>query len=95
MFLENFLGFLGSQLFLAIGAGHVAERRRLRIRRTKLPQRALTLGVGVGRGPTADQRPLTGHVPVLGMKRMVGKQKNLRLVGEHGDSGLSEGSGGA
>jgi hypothetical protein len=94
LLLENLLGFLGGYLFFAVGPGNVAQGSGLGIRRAKLPERNFSAGVRVGCRPAANQRSLGGQGGEISPQRMVGKRKNLWLVGKHGDSSLSEGRGG-
>jgi len=85
-------GFAGG-FFFAVGAGDVAEGRGLRIRRAEIGERAFALGIRVA--SAANNRRLGGHGMGLSMQRVAGRLDDLRLVGEHGDSDLSEGGGGA
>src|SRR6266567_2215527 len=86
---ENGFGLPGGLLFLAEGAGYVAERRGLGQRRAELPERTLALRVGVG--SSADESGLGRERMRLGMQRMAGRLNNLWLAGE---CSLSEGAGG-
>lgn len=87
------LGLVGGGFFFAVGAGDVTEGRGRRVGRVEVGKWALTVGNRVV--SAADDRYLGGHGMGLGMEWVAGRFNDLRLVGEHGDSDLSESGGGA
>ena len=93
LFFEDDFRFLGRSLLLAVGTGHVPERRGLRIRGAELPQRNFSLSIGVS--AAANEGRFRGHGMQICMLRMADGFDYLWLVGEHRNADLSEGGAGA
>ena len=93
MFFEDDVRFFGGEFFFADGAGDVAERDRFG-NGAELPERAFTLGVGVGVGVSADERLFGGEAVLGGMFGVFGHPDGLCLGG-HGSGNLAERGGGA
>src|SRR5260370_35047378 len=67
---QNEFSFFRRYLLLAVGTGNVTQRHRLR-NWSKLPQRALSLSVGIGIRRSADEWPLASHRIDRSIQRMI------------------------